>query len=155
MNFGSSLSTDGHDTDRASVCDEYINPQYATVNQTSGYEDTNCTGTNRSSDSVWENRFGSDEGPLFALALGYRLSDSSLRAELEYFYRDTGYDETSPVPSAIGVNQDKIAQEITTAVDRIDSMPRTTCSPTCTSTLPELDPSPCISAWAWGSASPT
>ena len=33
MNFGKSLDTDGHDTDRASACDEYINPMFATVTQ--------------------------------------------------------------------------------------------------------------------------
>ena len=33
--------------DRPSVCDEFINPQYATVTQTAGYEAYNCTGPDR------------------------------------------------------------------------------------------------------------
>ena len=120
MNFGSSLDSNGATNDRASVCDEYINPQFASV--TDDGQGKSCTDPGRGRGDGWDNRFGSDEGPLFALALGYRLAGSPLRAELEYFYRDTGYDETSPIPSAVGVNQDKIAQEITTAVDRIDSV---------------------------------
>ncbi len=122
MNFGSSMSTDGHDTDRASVCDEYINPQYATVTQSAGYENTNCTGANRGSDSVWKNRFGSDEGPLFALAIGFDMPDSMIRTELEYFYRDTGYDETSDVSSVGGTVFTKLVKELETAAETIDSV---------------------------------
>ena len=120
MNFGASLDSNGATNDRASICDEYINPSYASV--TDDGQGKSCTDPARGRGDGWDNGFGSDEGPLFALALGYRLADSPLRAELEYFYRDTGYDETSTIPSAVGVNLDKIAQEIVTATDRIDSM---------------------------------
>ena len=120
MNFGSSLDSNGATNDRASICDEYINPSYASVADDG--QGKSCTDPARGRGDGWDNRFSSDEGPLFALALGYRLAGSPLRAELEYFHRDTGYDETSPIPSAVGVNLDKIAQEIVTATDRIDSM---------------------------------
>ena len=120
MNSGASLDSNGATNDRASICDEYINPQFASVADDG--QGKSCTDPGRGRGDGWDNRFSSDEGPLFALALGYRLPDSSLRLELEYFYRDTGYDETAPIPSAVGVNQDKIAQEIVTATDRIDSM---------------------------------
>ena len=122
MNFGSSMTTDGHDTDRASVCDEYINPQYATVTQSTGHEDTNCTGANRGSDSLWKNRFGSDEGPLFGLAIGFDMPESIFRTELEYFYRDTGYDDTGNVTSTGGTVFAKLGGEIETAVETIDSV---------------------------------
>ncbi|MCY4421005.1 MAG: outer membrane beta-barrel protein [Gammaproteobacteria bacterium] len=122
MNFGSSMTTNGHDTDRASVCDEYINPQYATVTQTSGFEDTNCTGANRGSDSLWKNRFGSDEGPLFGLAIGFDMPESIFRTELEYFYRDTGYDDTSNVTSTGGTVFAKLGGELETAAETIDSV---------------------------------
>lgn len=119
MNFGASLDSNGASNDRASVCDEYINPQYASVADDG--QGKSCTAPGRGLGDGWDNGFSSDEGPLFALALGYRLPDSMFRTEFEYFYRDTGYDETAPVPSAVGVNQDKIAQEIVTATDRIGS----------------------------------
>ena len=119
INFGASLDSHGVSNDRASICDEYINPQYASV--TDDGQGKSCTAPGRGLGDGWENGFSSDEGPLFALALGYRLQDSPLRTEIEYSYRDTGYDETAPIPSAVGVNQDKIAQEIVTATDAIGS----------------------------------
>ena len=47
QNFVPGMNTTGDSDDRASVCDEYINPLYTTVTQTAGYEDYNCTGSNR------------------------------------------------------------------------------------------------------------
>ena len=44
MNFAPEMNTTGSSNDRASVCDEYINPMYAAVTQTAGYEDYNCHG---------------------------------------------------------------------------------------------------------------
>ena len=120
MNFGASLDSNGASNDRASICDEYINPRYASVADDG--QGKSCTDPGRGLGDGWDNRFSSDDGPLFALALGYRLPGSAFRTELEYFYRDTGYDETAPIPSAVGVNQDKIAQEIVTATDRIGSL---------------------------------
>ena len=119
MNFGSSMTIDGHDTDRASVCDEYINPSYASAADGSGMS---CTAGNRGSDSLWYSRHGSDEGPLFALAIGFDMPDSRIRTELEYFYRDTGYDETSYVAGAGGVIWAKLGDEIKTAEQTIDSV---------------------------------
>ncbi len=120
MNFGSSLTLDGHDTDRASVCDEYINPSYAGV--TDDGSGNTCTGPNRGHDSLWKSRAGSDEGPLFALALGFDMPDSMIRTELEYFYRDTGYDETSDVTSTGGTVFAKLGGEIETATQTVDSV---------------------------------
>lgn len=116
INFGSSMTTDGHDTDRASICDEYINPNYASVTT------RNCNAPNRGATSLWKNRFGSDEGPLFALAIGFDMPDSMFRTELEYFYRDTGYDETSNVTSTGGDVFAKLGGELETATETIDSV---------------------------------
>ena len=120
MNFGASMTTNGHDTDRASVCDEYINPRFAAVSD-DGSGNT-CTGPNRGHDSLWKNRFGSDEGPLFALAIGFDRPDSMIRTEFEYFYRDTGYEDTSTVTSAGGTVYAKLGGEIETAAETIDSV---------------------------------
>ena len=119
MNFGESLETAGHDTDRSSVCDEYINPRFMTVSDTPGWENTNCTGPNRGSDSIWENKFGSDEGVLFGSAIGYHLADSRFRVELEYFYRDTGHDEASEITVSGGQVLSKVVQEIVRAEEHI------------------------------------
>ena len=112
--------------DRASVCDEFINPRYATVTQSRGYEDYNCTGPGRSDN--WVNEFARTSGWHTAWTLGYRFGDgasgprlSHLRAEAEYFYRSTTYDQTAGVPGiAAGsgnVTDDKLTQELRTATD--------------------------------------
>ena len=123
-NFGASLEMAGEANDRASVCDEYINPLFATVTATPGYETVNCTGPNRGQGDGWENDFGAAEGILLGAAFGYRLPDkfARFRVELEYFYRDTNYDETSSIPSAGGVSGDELTQEILTATDHIGSV---------------------------------
>ena len=122
MNFGGSVDVTGKSNDRASVCDGYINSMYETVTQTPGYESYNCTGPNRGAAGGWSNSISSDEGVLFGTAIGYHIRDSRFRVELEYFYRDTGYDETSDVPRASGVQGDKLDQELVRTIDRLGSL---------------------------------
>ncbi len=122
MNFGSSMDMTGSSNDRASVCDGYINPMYATVTSTPGYEDYNCTGPDRGATGDWQNSFSSDEGVLLGTALGYHVGASPLRIELEYFYRDTDYDQTSDVGTASGESGDKLEQELVRTIDRIGDL---------------------------------
>ena len=122
MNFGGSVDMTGKSNDRASVCDGYINSMYETVTQTPGYESYNCTGPNRGAPGGWSNSISSDEGVLFGTAIGYHIRDSRFRVELEYFYRDTGYDETSDVYSASGVQGNKLEQELVRTIDRLGSL---------------------------------
>ena len=120
------LGITGLSNDRASVCDEFINPQYATVAQTPGYEGYNCTRQDRSND--WVNQFARATGLQASWVLGYRFgADASgprrrhVRTEVEYFYRATAYNQTVAVPGlAAGsdhVTADKLDQEIQTATD--------------------------------------
>ncbi len=120
--LSNALGTDGHDTDRASVCDEYINPEFMTVNDTPGWESTNCTGEGRGSDSIWENNFGSGKGIMFGGTAGYYIPDSRFRTELEYFYRNTGYDQASEITVGGGQVLSKIVQEIVRAEEYIGDM---------------------------------
>ena len=122
INFGEKVDMTGKSNDRASVCDGYINPMYDQVEGTAGYTDYNCTGPDRGATGDWHNSFGSDEGVLFGAALGYRLNDSRFRVELEYFYRDTGYDDTADVYSASGESGDKLEQELVRTIDRLGSL---------------------------------
>ena len=128
-NFASDLDITGTSNDRASVCDEFINPLFATVTQTAGYENYNCTGPHRGRGDDWENEFDSAQGILTGAALGYRLRDKfpdrvwgRFRLELEYFYRNTEYNQNSDVLDAGGASGDKLSQEIVTAVDRVGSI---------------------------------
>ena len=122
MNFGSSMDLTGYSNDRASVCDGYINPMYAAVTNTPGYENYNCTGPDRGATGDWYNGFSSDEGVLLGTALGYHTEGSPFRIELEYFYRGTDYDQTSDVPGASGESGDKLEQELVRAIDRIGDL---------------------------------
>ncbi|MYI74461.1 MAG: hypothetical protein F4057_03830 [Acidobacteria bacterium] len=125
------LGITGLSSDRASVCDEFINPRFATVTQTAGYEGYNCTGPDRADN--WVNQFSRAAGLHTSWVLGYRFgADASgprlshLRVEAEYFYRSTFYDETVGVPGlAAGsgsVTADKLNQELQTATDYFGSV---------------------------------
>ena len=128
-NFAPGVDTTGFSNDRASVCDEFINPQYETVTQHPGYENYNCTGHNRGATGDWKNKFDGAAGVLAGAAVGYSFSGKysnrplgGFRVEMEYLYRQSKYDQTSDVPSASGESGDKLAQELVTARDRIGSI---------------------------------
>ena len=111
--------------DRASVCDEFINPRYATVNETPGYENVNCLGPDRGKGDAWDNDFDGAGGIIAGAAVGYAPSAGWLRrfrVELEYLYRNSDYDETSDVPGAGGVQGQRLTDEVLIAADRIGSL---------------------------------
>ena len=100
-NFAAGLEFHGGDNDRASICDEYINPQYASI--------AGCTGP-RPGDS-WQGSFGSASGVLAGTTLGYRFNDR-FRVEANYVFRGSEYDETAPLQSASGETFAKVSGEI-------------------------------------------
>ncbi len=121
MNFSSEMNTTGSSNDRASVCDEYINPLYADV--------AGCTDSNRGVGDDWGNTFNSARGILSGFVLGYRIGENNpdgmrvrLRPEFEYFYRAAQYNQTADVYTATGASGDKIQQEIQKATDRIGTL---------------------------------
>ncbi len=135
-NFASGLNTTGTSNDRASVCDEYINPRYGEVETSdevdSGgkpYRTYNCTGPNRGSGSRWQNEFDGATGILAGAAAGYKFSQQNpnsplggFRVELEYFFRQANYDQTSEILTESGESRDKIRDEIVRTTDRIGSL---------------------------------
>ncbi len=124
--IASSLSTIGTSNDRASVCDEFINPMYATVEAVSGYGSYNCTGSGRGSTGDWFNDFDGAAGLLAGAAVGYSFQEKypdhvlgRLRLEFEHFYRNSGYDQAADVNSASGESGDKLVQELVKTTDQI------------------------------------
>ena len=120
-NVASGLDTTGTSNDRASVCDEYINPRYREMER--------CTGPDRSVGGRWENEFDGATGILAGAAAGYSFAGHNpnqplggLRVELEYFYRQSNYDQTSDIPLGVGTQGQKLRDEIVQATDRIGSM---------------------------------
>ncbi|MYD31810.1 MAG: hypothetical protein F4201_09440 [Nitrospira sp. SB0677_bin_15] len=136
LNVASGIDTNGYSNDRASVCDEYINPMYDQVESSmardslgNAYSDYNCTGPDRGSDDDWQNSFDSATGILAGAAVGYNFGKghpnsplSGFRIELEYFYRQSKYNQTSSVVGASGESQDKLNQEVVQADERIGNM---------------------------------
>lgn len=137
LNVASGIDTTGFSNDRSSVCDEYINPMFRDVYGTPGYtsESVNCISPNRGATGNWQNQFDSATGILAGAAIGYSFAKQNpggplggLRVELEYFYRQSNYDETSTVggydcvPPILNESIQKVCDEISQATDRIDSM---------------------------------
>ena len=103
----------GKSNDRASRCDEFINPRYAEI--------PGCTDPDRGSAAGWQTAFDPAYGGFAGLAVGHRVSDW-FRMEVETFYRESEYDQTSPVASATGDTAGKLEGEIVRAEDRIGSV---------------------------------
>ena len=134
INFASGLDTTGNSNDRASVCDEYINPRYDEVessdqSDSSGkkYSEYNCTGPDRG--ATWPNEFDGGTGILAGAAVGYSFAGQNpnsplggFRVEMEYFYRQSNYDQTSSLVSGSGQVRGKLDQEIVIGIERIGSI---------------------------------
>ena len=119
--IASGFDITGSSNDRASVCDEYINPSYDEVESSAGYSDYNCTGPDRGATGDWQNEFDSAHGVLAGATVGYGFGNG-FRFEIEYFYRESDYDETSDIPGGSGESGDKLEQEIRTATDRVGTV---------------------------------
>ncbi|MDE0661418.1 MAG: outer membrane beta-barrel protein [Gammaproteobacteria bacterium] len=101
------------DDDRASRCDEYINPRYAELPA--------CTAPDRSvgAADAWSSRFASRWGALAGVAVGYRFG-KRFRVELEADYGSVGLDTSSPIIAPSGVPYDSVAApELADAYERI------------------------------------
>ena len=136
INIASGMDTIGTSDDRPSVCDQYINPSYDTVEHSFGadskgklYSTYNCTGSDRGAGGRWTNEFDGATGILAGAAAGYSFAGqdrnsplSGFRVELEYFYRQSNYDQTADIFGGAGTQQDKLADEIVQATDRIGSI---------------------------------
>ena len=136
INIASGMDTIGTSNDRPSVCDQYINPLYDEVESSDArdskgkpYSEYNCTGSDRGAGGRWENDFDRATGILAGAAIGYSFSGQApnqswggLRVELEYLYRQSKYDQTADIFGGAGTQQDKLADEIVQATDRIGSM---------------------------------
>ena len=89
-NLATSVTLHGKSNDRASRCDEFINPRYAEI--------PGCTDPDRGSAAGWQTAFAPASGVFAGFAVGHRIADW-LRMEVETFHRESEYDQTSPVAS--------------------------------------------------------
>ena len=104
------------DTDRASRCDEFVNPRFAELD--------GCTATARGDGAVddWMSRFDGASGVVAAAAVGFRIADR-WRLELELLHRDTGVNASSSILSPEGIAFTRIfGAELPQASETIDSL---------------------------------
>ena len=113
LNLAPDVELLGNSNDRASRCDEFINPRFAEV--------PGCTDPNRGSGAGWRTAFDRAAGVLAGFAAGYRFG-GRLRVEAEWFHRESGYDQTAPVTSATGDTLGKLGGEIQRADNRLGSI---------------------------------
>lgn len=119
-NFASGVDHFGHDDDRASKCDEYINPYFMEV--------PGCTDPDRSGDAS-KTVFDRAEGVLAGAAVGYRLRDAypdrlwnGFRFEVEYFFRESKYDQATTSVATRAQTIAKRRGEVTLAEKRLGSI---------------------------------
>lgn len=121
LNVGRQLNFYGNSNDQGSACDPVINPD-PTSRELAGCP-TRGTG--------WVSLFDDATGPHLSAAFGHVFQKRSqhnsrqLRFELEYVYRNSEYDQTSPIrPSTFtsGVAQQKLSDEIARAEEWIGSV---------------------------------
>ena len=93
----------GDSNDRASICDEFINPLYASV--------PGCTDLARGVGDSWNVPFDGTLGTLAGAVFGHRLHPMA-RVEAEYLMRTSNYSENSAILAAAGVNADKLSDEL-------------------------------------------
>ena len=103
----------GRSNDRASLCDEFINPLYASV--------PGCTDPNRGSATGWKVTYAGAVGFLANVSIGYHLT-SMIRLELEFATWHVRYDDAGFVGSAVGDNDAKLRQEIFLAREWLGSV---------------------------------
>ena len=101
--FSPGVTVVGDSNDRASICDEFINPAYASV--------PGCTDLARGVGDSWSVPFGGTLGRLSSAVVGVRLLPMA-RVEAEYLARTSDYAENSPILAAAGVNADKLSNEL-------------------------------------------
>ena len=101
--FSPGVTMTGDSNDRASICDEFINPLFASV--------PGCTDAARGVGDNWNVPFDGARGFLASAVVGYRIH-RMLRVEAEYVLRSTNYGQRSGVLSAQGVNAEKLSDEL-------------------------------------------
>ena len=102
-NISQNITVVSRSNDRASLCDEYINPRALTV--------PGCTTPNRGYGDGWQAQFDRGSGFSAEVELGLRLS-SRFRFAVLYAHSSTRFDQTVSSSDATGVDFDKISNEL-------------------------------------------
>ena len=113
---GNSLSdvvVESRSNDRASICDEYINPLATTL--------SSCTTPNRGVGDGWLAPIGSGSGFSTEVDFGFHLSPR-FRVAAVYTYNATNFNRTVSSTDATGVDFDKISNELSVGEETLGSI---------------------------------
>ncbi|MCY4478159.1 MAG: hypothetical protein OXC70_09270 [Gammaproteobacteria bacterium] len=114
VSLGGNISGDvtlrSRSNDRASICDEYINPRALLV--------PGCAAPGRGLGDGWAAPFDGGRGFSAEAELGYRFSPR-FRVGMVYGYHSTHFDETVSSTDASGVDFDKIGNELSTGEESL------------------------------------
>ncbi|MCY4162400.1 MAG: hypothetical protein OXE77_11135 [Flavobacteriaceae bacterium] len=115
LGYHPSLKMKGASNDRASYCDEYINPNYQMI--------PGCDDMNRGVGDYYTVDFESSFGRSGSLGLGLQIT-SSIAFELEHHFSVASYNETSEVNGfeSRGVDREKLEGEIYKAEERLGDL---------------------------------
>ena len=128
--------------DRASICDEYINPRALSV--------PGCTAPDRGVGDGWAAPFDGGRGFSAEAELGYRFSPR-FRVAIVYGYHTTQFDQTVSSTDASGVDFNKIGNELSTGEESLGLRVRTNCSPSHIVTGRSAADGRPSQAWEWAS----
>lgn len=109
----SDVIVESRSNDRASICDEYINPLATTL--------SSCTTPNRGVGDGWLAPFGSGSGFSTEVDFGFHLSPR-FRLAAVYTYNATNFDQTVSSTDATGTDFDKISNELSIGEETLGSL---------------------------------
>lgn len=117
VSLGGNVSGDvvlrSRSNDRASICDEYINPRALAV--------PGCTTSDRGAGDGWAAPFESGQGFSANAELGYRFTPR-WRIGLVYGYQTTQFDQTVSSTDGSGADFDKISNELATGEESLGAV---------------------------------
>lgn len=111
--FAPALTFNNNSNDRSSVCDEYINPLFASV--------PGCTDPARGTGDGYEAKFESASGMTSTLSVGRRLW-GRISGELEHVLQISRYSQVTDIGAGVGVHEDKLTQEIFVARESLSDV---------------------------------
>ncbi len=112
-NATSAVNMRSRSNDRASICDEYINPRAISV--------IGCNTTTRGTGDGWSAPFNSGSGFSATAELGYHFSPR-FRLALAYGYQTTDFHQTVSSTDATGADFDKISNELSVGQETLGNV---------------------------------
>lgn len=113
VSFNPGLTMTGYSNDRASICDEYINPLFASV--------TGCTDPRVGVGDGYSVNYESALGRAGSIGLGIRIN-SRIALEVEYYFANASYNQTTYIGSAEGENLTKLENELVQSEERLGNL---------------------------------